>query len=122
MIISALPRLRAIADFANQIWQPMVNAAKFPLRSSNYQPVPLASEAHFVARCHWSQRIGDGCVIDADRPFGHLALHFLVGGCKAQTGQRSYERRVGKECVSTCRFRWWPFHYKKQTTITTYVA
>src|SRR3546814_17805767 len=21
---------------------------------------------------------------------------------------RSEERRVGKECVSTCRFRWWP--------------
>src|SRR3546814_18683277 len=62
MIISALPRLRAIADLANQIWQPMVNAAKFPLRSSNYQPVPLASEAHLVARCHWSQRIGDGSI------------------------------------------------------------
>src|SRR3546814_7345131 len=23
---------------------------------------------------------------------------------------RSEERRVGKECVSTCRYRWWPFH------------
>src|SRR3546814_12986568 len=23
---------------------------------------------------------------------------------------RSEERRVGKECVSTCRSRWWPFH------------
>src|SRR3546814_14053554 len=23
---------------------------------------------------------------------------------------RSEERRVGKECVSTCRFRWSPFH------------
>src|SRR3546814_1383143 len=23
---------------------------------------------------------------------------------------RSEERRVGKECVSTCRFRWWPYH------------
>src|SRR3546814_4049122 len=23
---------------------------------------------------------------------------------------RSEERRVGKECVSTCRFRWWPCH------------
>src|SRR3546814_1480556 len=22
----------------------------------------------------------------------------------------SEERRVGKECVSTCRYRWWPFH------------
>src|SRR3546814_15409122 len=23
---------------------------------------------------------------------------------------RSEERRVGKECVGTCRFRWWPYH------------
>src|SRR3546814_16818778 len=23
---------------------------------------------------------------------------------------RSEERRVGKECVSTCRSRWWPYH------------
>src|SRR3546814_11577924 len=23
---------------------------------------------------------------------------------------RSDERRVGKECVSTCRSRWWPYH------------
>src|SRR3546814_8888917 len=25
-------------------------------------------------------------------------------------GQRSEERRVGKECVSTCRTRWSPYH------------
>src|SRR3546814_10994035 len=24
--------------------------------------------------------------------------------------QRSEERRVGKECVSTCRSRWWHYH------------
>src|SRR3546814_19920960 len=24
--------------------------------------------------------------------------------------ERSDERRVGKECVSTCRSRWWPYH------------
>src|SRR3546814_18510672 len=24
------------------------------------------------------------------------------------------ERRVGKECVSTCRSRWSPYHYKKK--------
>src|SRR3546814_16845684 len=24
--------------------------------------------------------------------------------------KRSEERRVGKECVSTCRYRWWPEH------------
>src|SRR3546814_19039085 len=27
---------------------------------------------------------------------------------------RSEERRVGKEWVSTCRSRWWPFHKKKK--------
>src|SRR3546814_14466475 len=27
-----------------------------------------------------------------------------------QTEQRSEERRVGKECVSTCRSRWSPYH------------
>src|SRR3546814_20482540 len=28
---------------------------------------------------------------------------------------RSDERRVGKECVSTCRSRRWPYHNKKKT-------
>src|SRR3546814_2323617 len=32
----------------------------------------------------------------------HLGLVFLVA--------RSEERRVGKECVSTCRSRWSPYH------------
>src|SRR3546814_13421183 len=27
---------------------------------------------------------------------------------------RSEERRVGKECVSTCRSRWLPYHSKKK--------
>src|SRR3546814_17802537 len=30
--------------------------------------------------------------------------------------QRSEERRVGQECVSTCRSRWSPYHYKKTTS------
>src|SRR3546814_7172144 len=30
--------------------------------------------------------------------------------------QRSEERRVGKECVSTCRSRWSPYHQKKNIT------
>src|SRR3546814_19982023 len=29
--------------------------------------------------------------------------------------RRSEERRVGKECVSTCRSRWSPYHSKKKT-------
>src|SRR3546814_17175977 len=30
-----------------------------------------------------------------------------------EEGSRSEERRVGKECVSTCRSRWSPYHSKK---------
>src|SRR3546814_20565143 len=37
-----------------------------------------------------------------------------------QEFQRSEERRVGKECVSTCRSRWSPYHYKKNTKRETY--
>src|SRR3546814_17785999 len=53
-----------------------------------------------------------------------LDLAFIEGevpaGLPADTAvhgwrQRSEERRVGKECVSTCRSRWWPYHYKKKT-------
>src|SRR3546814_13218772 len=34
-----------------------------------------------------------------------------------EEADRSEERRVGKECVSTCRSRWSPYHYKKNTNI-----
>src|SRR3546814_18040633 len=36
----------------------------------------------------------------------------LVGSdsFRPRRGQRSEERRVGKECVSTCRSRWSPYH------------
>src|SRR3546814_15608842 len=33
--------------------------------------------------------------------------------------ERSEERRVGKECVSTCRSRWSPYHSKKKYTTKT---
>src|SRR5216117_4239529 len=32
---------------------------------------------------------------------------------------RSEERRVGKECPSLCRSRWWPYHSKKKKQIKT---
>src|SRR3546814_18729437 len=35
-------------------------------------------------------------------------------------GTRSEERRVGKECVRTCRSRWSPYHYNKKSERTIY--
>src|SRR3546814_19992928 len=33
--------------------------------------------------------------------------------------RRSEELRVGKECVSTCKYRWSPYHYNKNTQHST---
>src|SRR3546814_4122224 len=44
---------------------------------------------------------------------GDAGLHFatnLYGHCQSLATTRSEERRVGKECVSTCRSRWSPYH------------
>src|SRR3546814_12709610 len=38
----------------------------------------------------------------------------LSGSIAGVHTSRSEERRVGKECVSTCRSRWSPYHYKKK--------
>src|SRR3546814_15368357 len=51
------------------------------------------------------------------RPFSSLLLaqhegDTLVYKGNVGTGFRSEERRVGKECVSPCRSRWWPDHKK----------
>src|SRR3546814_2765299 len=39
-----------------------------------------------------------------------LDLHLFLGSPLPQFFLRSEERRVGKECVSTCRSRWSPYH------------
>src|SRR3546814_18959280 len=46
----------------------------------------------------------EGCRVPAIR-------HLVVGGA---VDIRSEERRVGNECVSTCRSRWSPYHSKKK--------
>src|SRR3546814_18571695 len=38
---------------------------------------------------------------------------------RGQASGRSEERRVGKECVSTCRSRWSPYHEKKKKQTNT---
>src|SRR3546814_12540605 len=52
-----------------------------------------------------------------------LAICRLIWGfsCAAHKEKRgrSEERRVGKECVSTCRSRWSPYHYKKKNNNNT---
>src|SRR3546814_13522395 len=53
----------------------------------------------------------------ADDPSMPLGTYWVSHGMNDITalGGRSEERRVGKECVSTCRSRWSPYHEKKNT-------
>src|SRR3546814_14532658 len=46
---------------------------------------------------------------EGDRGLRMLAALFHLVGDPLCLGIRSEERRVGKECVSTCRSRWWPY-------------
>src|SRR3546814_13225156 len=53
--------------------------------------------------------------VDNPRPFeqGFRPVGIPIGGVACGSGkfhQRSEERRVGKECVSTGRSRWSPYH------------
>src|SRR3546814_2605509 len=71
----------------------------------------------------WSSDVcsSDLPAIDSDR--GQLPLIFpvLLGLWAAGLGcARSEERRVGTECVSTCRSRWSPYHEKKKTFLATF--
>src|SRR3546814_2927831 len=56
---------------------------------------------------------------DALRAFEHfdpleIERRALRIGAVGERNLRSEEGRVGKECVSTCRYRWSPCHYKKK--------
>src|SRR3546814_19769118 len=59
------------------------------------------------------QRLGGrpmlGHVIDAARSLDAAGVHVVIGH-GADAVRRSEERRVGNECVSTCRSRWSPEH------------
>src|SRR3546814_18080656 len=58
--------------------------------------------------------LGIGCLPDANIIGNFERLPFTEFSKQSQVATngliRSEERRVGKECVSTCRSRWSPYH------------
>src|SRR3546814_151598 len=66
-----------------------------------------------VLQVRWSDRLPEQDQVSfAVILFSGLIVHGLFA-------ERSEERRVGKECVSTCRSRWSPCHSKKTHHYTT---
>src|SRR3546814_11086614 len=72
-------------------------AADLSVRLGIFRPVPEADRLR-----HGDGRAGEGSMMSV----------YVVGSAAAGTAflSRSEERRVGKECVSTCRSRWSPYH------------
>src|SRR3546814_4686477 len=52
----------------------------------------------------------DPIVVRADGAAPGMSQARAYSGAVRDQPQRSEERRVGKECVSTCRSRWSPYH------------
>src|SRR3546814_1532188 len=74
-------------------------------------PILLRLEPYTSLHIH----LQDGRFDKPDRLFDSIAATY--NGCvtnasdvKELVPERSEERRVGKECVSTCRSRWSPYH------------
>src|SRR3546814_12878731 len=72
------------------------------------------ARAYFI---HATASDGDTIVMWSSAQDGYAGpelVDFLPESLVAQWTKSSEERRVGKECVSTCRSRWSPYHEKKK--------
>src|SRR3546814_18176050 len=81
-----------------------------------HDALPIYQPAHFLHRRHRAERL---LVTVAVQQGGFLPQRRQRQREAAALGgeprgdellERSEERRVGKECVSTCRSRWSPYH------------
>src|SRR3546814_1637409 len=104
----------------------------YELRISDWSSDVCSSDLASGLQVSDSRRVPDTCISTSSGPLylGHIRMHLQqparnlqeirypgrgqvafvdhINGLFAQV--RSEERRVGNECVSTCRSRWPPYH------------
>src|SRR3546814_15393965 len=79
-------------------------------------PAPAADPARIAGRA--APQAGGRKTIVTAKWWDAKGPRTIELGAKGQAElTRTEERRVGKECVSTCRSRWSPYHYKKKKRI-----
>src|SRR3546814_12231263 len=100
----------------------------YEMRISDWSSDVCSSDLHIIKNLPKSQASGvSGRVANAKVEVDtvptftdkakFLAYVKKTGDFDLMTTGRSEERRVGKECVSTCRSRWSPYPYKKKCSI-----
>src|SRR3546814_1848068 len=82
--------------------------------SSDVCSSDLLEHVHVAHRHFAIERLAGTAVIQQGlttyRKVGELEHGLDLGFVRTIEHRRSEERRVGKECVSTCRSRWSPYH------------
>src|SRR3546814_20274766 len=72
------------------------------------RPVFTTNGMQPIAGFSHAKNLIDAEIAEIDPEMAHWTNHDL------RRTMRSEERRVGKECVSTCRSRWSPYHETKK--------
>src|SRR3546814_16733375 len=76
-----------------------------------------------LIRRSWARRLRKGGIAVKRRAglsFSLISRYFCKlreSRCRILCDFRSEERRLGKECVSTCRSRWSPYNLQKKTNL-----
>src|SRR3546814_1932513 len=84
----------------------------YEMRISDWSSDVCSSDLGFGRRGDFRQYLVQRRIV----AFRHGDVGRRLGGWLFRV-LRSEERRVGKECVSPCRSRWSPYHYKKKNSL-----
>src|SRR3546814_10438188 len=76
----------------------------YELRISDWSSDVCSSDLQFFTR------IASQIASFVGHPLAFILASLFIIAWAATGPMRSEERRVGKECVSTCRSRWSPYH------------
>src|SRR3546814_19067868 len=112
----AAARIRAAREAASASGVPIVINARVDNWMQHDNSDPAARLADAVQRAQAYLAAGADCIYPiglADGATLAVLVREIDAPVNVAAGPRSDERRVGKECVSTCRSRWSPYHYKK---------
>src|SRR3546814_15777773 len=96
-----------ISDWSSDVCSSDLPRHRLPRLSTSEPPRKITNRKISITEDFW------GILLQIIPVIIHEAavVHFIDNLIKFNLGKyRSEERRVGKECVSTCRSRWSPYH------------
>src|SRR3546814_18132225 len=100
----ALRRLRHFAREGAEMELDLDHTISSTARNAGFLDLQMMPERHNTVKVLMLLDVG-GSMDD------HIVrVQELFSAARSEFRHRSEERRVGKECVSTCRSRWSPYH------------